>query len=203
MITINHENSVQYILENLKDGDAIGFYANKIGSKIIAFFTSAKIDHVGMVYEVERNADSSVVKFKFSEQTTSGGKFRPITLTKENIFKTFIGREVFYAQLKKPLTHAGIVKGIEDADSQVGKHYGFLSLPFGMNWLENILPEFLVRKLKKLRDNKEYKRVCSQHCAINARINGSLPLELYNKDAFFTPYEFMSLPIFKLFKITK
>lgn len=201
-MSVNQE-SISYMLENLKDGDALGFYANKIGSKIIAFFTGAKIDHVGMVYEVEKNEDSTVVQFKFSEQTVRGGKFRQITLTSENIAATFEKRKIFYAQLKKPLTEAGKRRGIQDAETQAGKQYGFLSLPFGMNWLECILPNFIVKKLKKIRDGAEYKRVCSQHGSINAFKNGSLPKSIYDERYFYDPYEFVSLDIFKLFKIKR
>lgn len=192
-----YNDNFKEIFENLKDGDGLGFYKGGIFKHFIPAATGYECNHCGICYYVERNENE--IKFRFSEQTFSGGKFDWISIYKIN--NNYITddayftkqNKIYYRSLKVAMTPEQIARGREDAEGQVGKVYGFLTLIFGLKFW-NFMPSWLSNWLGKRLKNAE--RVCSQHVEFNYIYAGVLTPN-FKKDPFKDPGEIMYLGIFK------
>jgi hypothetical protein len=199
---VNLEN----IFNNLKDGDCLAFYRKAWYLQLIPFFTKEKGDkeapqHCGICYEVKR--ENNKLTFKLSEQTFNGGQYRDIIIYKhqDKIEKIFwIFDDYFLKQdkiallsLKQPLTAQQIENGITDAKNQVGKIYGYLSLPLGIEYLEKLLPNWLKAKILKIQ-NSQQKRHCALHIRWNLKKMGVYDFKDFNP----SPLEITKLPIFNV-----
>lgn len=192
-----NDNFLQIYAE-LKDGDGLGFYKKGWLYKLIPLATGGKCQHVGKCYKIRRTENT--ITFAFSQQTFHGGKFDDVFfkltakgwITDEPYFAK--QDKIYYARLKKPLTAKQIAIGIADAESQVGKKYGFFTLPLGLEFLERILPRFIKSAIAKM--GKDVERVCSTHFAMNDYKMGLLS---YIKDFFWTPIECITQPHYDLF----
>jgi hypothetical protein len=197
------QNNLENIFNHLKDGDCLAFYRKAWYLQIIPFFTKEKGDkeapqHVGICYEVKKN--NNILSFKLSEQTFEGGKYRLVVIYKDyaNNFETsdsYFNKQnkIALLSLKQPLTAQQIENGIFDAKSQKDKTYGYLSLPFGGEFLEKLLPNWLKAKILKIQ-NSQQKRHCALHIRWNLKKMGVYDFKDFNP----SPLEITKLPIFNV-----
>lgn len=191
----NLNNILEDIFLNAKEGDCIGFLASGIKKLPIEIATGGACTHCGIIWNVKRKENE--MTFNFSEQTFSGGKFGLNTIKKDDNSikidnkKFYESEKIYFKQLKEPLNDSQILLGKLDAKFEINKQYGYLSLIFGLEFLERILPNFIKKYISKY---SSHKRVCSTHCAVQYKKIGLIN---YNKDFYFTPIEIMKLNIFK------
>jgi hypothetical protein len=190
------QSNLKFIFENITEGSVLAFYRKEWYYQLIPFFTRETKNelvpqHCGIVYEVKREEDS--VSFMFSEQTFTGGKYRPIVIDKNKnnnyyIFDKYFKQQNLITLHKILMSQEQIARGIADAKQQVGKKYGYNNLIFGIEFIEKILP----KRFFKWLDKKERKRVCSTHIAYNLKKAGfMLP-----KGDFLSPLEITKLNIY-------
>lgn len=201
------KTNLKIIYDNLKNGDCLAFYRKAWYLQIVPFFTKEKNDkeapqHVAICYEIKR--DINKLTFKLSEQNFHGGQYREITIyhwqsvEKKEVFWTyddyFLKQDkIALLSLKQPLTAQQIENGVADAKSQVGKKYAFLSLPLGMEYWEQLLPNWLKAKILKIQNSQQ-----KRHCALHIRWN-LYKMGVYNfKDFNPSPLEITKLPIFNV-----
>lgn len=197
---------LEQIFNNLKDGDCLGFLAKGIKKYPIKIATEGGCTHVCTVWGIERN--ENITSFLISEQSFHGGRLREVEIKKrkvgdENVYYTsdeYINSQekIYYSILKQPLTKDQINIGINDAEEQDGKKYGYLTLLLGFEFLEKILPNFLKEKFLEARNRMT--RVCSTHVAIQYIKMGLLNKddEIDFKDFFYTPIEVLKFPFLTL-----
>lgn len=201
------KTNLENLFYNLKDGDCLAFYRKAWYLQLIPFFSKEKGDkeapqHVAICYEVKR--DINKISFKVSEQNFHGGQYKDVviyhwqSLEKEKVFWTFDDYflkqdKIALLSLKQPLTAQQIENGITDAKNQVGKIYGYLSLPLGIEYLEKLLPNWLKEKILKIQ-NSQQKRHCALHIRWNLKKMGVYDFKDFNP----SPLEITKLPIFNV-----
>ena len=194
----SYNDNFPEIYAELKDGDGLGFYKKGLFYKLIPLATGGKCQHVGKCYKIRRT--EKTITFAFSQQTFHGGKFDDVSfyLTSKGWITDdpyFIKQDrIYYARLKKPLTDKQIAIGVADSESQIGKKYGFFTLPLGLEFLEKIFPRFIKNIIA--RTGKNGQRVCSTHFAMQDYKMGLLN---YKKDFYWTPIECLKQPYYDLF----
>lgn len=193
---------LKQIFDKVKNGDALGFLADGLAQYPIPLIAGGDCTHCGKVWNVERSENK--VSFNFSEQTFSGGKFDKVTIHKqnglyyaENYHRLNDSQVIYHATLKKKLTAEQEKIGLEDAINQVGKKYGWLSLLFGMKFIDKILPEKLRFKLSAFI--KHIAKVCSNHVAMQDSKMGLIEFT----DSFYSPMEAITTPAYKKLIVIK
>jgi hypothetical protein len=177
------QEKLEYLYNNIKDGDILGFYNPGTLSTVINFFQ--KIDktadlnalsHVATVYNVKRDYEFGIatLSFNVSEQTAlHGGLITKWNLTQDERFGmitldiTLKSKALYFKSLAKPFTKKQIKLGASDAVRQIGKRYGFGTLIFSIPLVSEFLGKIFNEKL--LINSK---RVCSKHVMINHFIAG-------------------------------
>ena len=193
---------LETIFYNIKDGDCLGFLSKGWKKYPISVATEGECTHVCTVWGIERSETS--VSFLISEQSFHGGRLREVEIKtrkigNQDVFYTndeYINNQerIYYSKLIKPLTEEQLNIGIDDAENQDGKKYGYLTLLLGIEFLEKILPKFLKNKFLEARGRLT--RVCSSHVAIQYIKMGLLnKSDVVNfKDFFYTPIEVLKFP---------
>jgi hypothetical protein len=199
-MSLSKSEALKLLFYNLKDGDCIGFLAKGWKKYPIEIATDGACTHVCTAWGMERRGD--VMSLLISEQSFHGGRLREIEIRrrivgKEEVFYTsdsYVNdqEKIYYGKLNTPLTNEQIKIGIEDAEEQDGKKYGYLTLILGLEFLEKILPARLKKLLFKAR--LRMTRVCSSHVAIQYIKMGVLTKDdkVDFKDFFYTPIEVLN-----------
>lgn len=190
---MDNQEVLKQIFKNAKDGDNLGFLAAGFKAKPIQTATGGDCTHCGKIWKVLRTENE--LSFNFSEQTFSGGKFERVKIIQqdelfygENYHRLNNSKKIYFKSLNKPLTESQIKIGIDDAITQIGKKYGYLSLMFGFSFLEKILPRWL--KIKINIFSKYNARVCSTHCAVQDSKMGLLE---FKSHMFYSPMDIINL----------
>jgi len=189
------------IFETVEDGDSICTLSTLWLSYLIQKATHGEASHAAKVYNVLRS--KSRCMFSLSEQTFTGGGLRQVVIVKNEKDGTYTLkgmkhiRKLWLLKLNVNRETLLIENGFQDAIDQVGKEYGYKSLWMGFEFLEKILPFNVRVKIEQTR--MERKRVCTEHCIINDSILGLPSKDLYSKDFFITPVEYMKFPYFTVY----
>lgn len=193
------QKDLKYLFDNIKDGDAFFFYHKQwwaFMSKIIALFTSGKVDHVGVVLSVKKT-DNAVV-FNFSEQTFhEGGRFNPYSILKvedQYELRGFSADTIYYGELKNKLTKDQFKIMLDDAKNEIGKKYGVSTLMKTLNWYDKMFA--------KKQNAIDTLRVCSTHAQVMYKKSGIITEDMFIKDDFYSPVELMNSGIFNVCKIS-
>ena len=146
--------NIEYLFSSLKNGDFLGFYHRPwyfLFSKVIAFFTGGKLDHVAGVLNVGRSDD--VVSFDLAEYKSNQGKQITRYFINKNkdtysIDSRFAKRHinVFYLPNKYTLTKSQNAK-LHDFWNAKNTSYSFMQLPLTINCINSIVNFF--RRTKK------------------------------------------------------
>lgn len=180
---------------SLKDGDCLAFYHTQwyfIASKIIAFVSGFKMDHIAVVANVNRTK-YGFVTFDLYECTVSKGVHCThyyITRNGDTDLPISDKRLMYYIKCKR-LTSIEREDSILDLCSQLGNRYNWRKVfwvPFN-----NILTKSY-REYKRRRSPGQF---CSGYVLKNKRNIKAIPEEEYRTDELRTPYQVACLSCFK------
>lgn len=189
------QQTLKYLYDNLKDGDHLLFFHSKwyyLFSKVIASATGEKIDHLAIVYKVNRTCN--LVTFDLYEQRATKGGCKhtySIFIDEYGVYHLngFSADKLYYSELSTRLTKKQISIGYKDAESQIGKEYGFIYLPLMINFIAKFVPN------KWLKSPLQSERVCSQFGNINDYKMGLISEYNFNKDKWRSPADMVDLAI--------
>ena len=192
-------NNIEYLYENLKAGDVLGFWRKGLLSYVIRYFQKLdktnnldKVCHVGAVHDVRRCDET--MSFGLSHQTGDRGGVYETWIIKKTFneqAKRFQYKlttktkytSVYFLELDKKFTKKQEEKARNDAENESGKRYGYFSF-----WIN--LPA--VSKWIGKNDNKygfldRFKRVCSRHVLLQHFYAGRNVKKILDKNPRPTP----------------
>ena len=189
---------LKQIFEEVKDGDCLGFLCAGIKHLPVEIATEGDCSHCATIWNVNQ-PNANTTTFNISEQSFSGGAFDQVSIIVQdgvyyavNYTRLNNSERIYFKSLKQSVTDAQRKIGLDDALSQIGKKYGWLSLIFGIKFLKYLIPSKLRIRISAMLYSTA--RVCSTHCAIQYSKMGLIN---YNSEMFYDPIDIIKLDIFK------
>ena len=124
---------LKQIFEEVKDGDCLGFLCAGIKHLPVEIATEGDCSHCATIWNVNQ-PNANTTTFNISEQSFSGGAFDQVSIIVQdgvyyavNYTRLNNSERIYFKSLKQSVTDAQRKIGLDDALSQIGKKYGWLS----------------------------------------------------------------------------
>ncbi len=188
--------SVQYLFNNLKNGDFLGFYHKPwyfLFSRLIFWTTGQKVDHIAGTFDIDKFNSDNVISFRLGEQMTSGRSANKYTINRCMVN----GKMDYYIDSRFTKKYINLfylpnINEISEFQNDIlaaywirKVKYEFTQLPFTFNWVYRLFGD----------KNKIYDRNCSTAARESMAIIGINDTKFDDKVT--SPNEFVNLSFIK------